>query len=68
MEDDKRVMELDRTTYAVILNSLIDMKNNMRKKEVETDIIDKVIVKVIKAPSKQKKEIFKRKGVKNEER
>ena len=68
MEDDKKVMELDRTTYAVILNSLIDMKNNMRKKEVETDIIDKVIVKVIKEPSKQKKGIFKRKGVRNEER
>ena len=25
MEDDKRVMELDRATYAVILNSLIDL-------------------------------------------
>ena len=68
MEDDKRVMELDRATYAVILNSLIDMKNNMRKKEVETDIIDKVIVKVIKAPTKQKKGICKRKGARNEER
>lgn len=61
MENDKRVMELDRTTYAVILNSLIDMKNNMRKKEVETDIIDKVIVKVIKAPTKQKKGNFQKK-------
>ena len=40
MEDDKRVMELDRATYAVILNSLIDMKNNMRKKEVANNIFE----------------------------
>ena len=65
---DKKVMELDRTAYAIILNSLIDMKNNMRKQEKETDLIDKVIVKIIKAPSKQKKGIFKRKEARNETR
>ena len=32
MEEDKKVMELDRTAYAIILNSLIDMKNNMRER------------------------------------
>ena len=61
MEDEKKVMELDRTAYAIILNSLIDMKNNMRKQEKETDLIDKVIVKIIKAPSKQKKGYFQKK-------
>ena len=68
MEDDKKVMELDRTADAIILNSLIDTKNNMRKQEKETDLIDKVIVKIIKAPSKQKNGIFKRKEARNETR
>ena len=68
MEDDKKVMEVDRVAYAIILKSLINMKNEMREQEKETDLIDKVIVKIIKAPSKQKKGLFKRKEGRNETR
>lgn len=60
MEDEKRVMEVDKIAYAIILNSLINMKNELRQQEKETDLIDKVIVKIAKAPAK-KKGVFHRK-------
>lgn len=60
MEDEKRVIEADRIAYAIILNSLINMKNELQQQDKETDLIDKVIVKIVKSPSKQKG-IFKRK-------
>ena len=61
MEDEKRVVEMDRVVYAIIINSLLSMKNELRQQEKETDLIDKVIIKVAKAPSKKQKGIFHRK-------
>ncbi len=61
MEDEKRVVEMDRIVYAIIINSLLSMKNELRQQEKETDLIDKVIIKVAKAPSKKRKGIFHRK-------
>ena len=60
MEDEKRVMEVDKIAYAIILNSLINMKNELRQQEKETDLIDKVIVKIAKSPT-NKKGVFHRK-------
>ena len=57
MEDEKRVVEMDRIVYAIIINSLLSMKNELRQQEKETDLIDKVA----KAPSKKQKGIFHRK-------
>ena len=61
MEDEKRVVEMDRIVYAIIINSLLSMKNELRQQEKETDLIDKVIIKDAKAPSKKQKGIFHRK-------
>jgi hypothetical protein len=61
MKDEKRVVEMDRIVYAIILNSLLSMKNELRQQEKETDLIDKVIIKIAKAPSKKQKGIFHRK-------
>lgn len=61
MEDEKRVVEMDRIVYAIIINSLLSMKNELRQQEKETDLIDKVIIKVAKAPPKKKKGILNRK-------
>ncbi len=47
---------MDRIVYAIIINSLLSMKNELRQQEKETDLIDKVIIKVAKAPSKNKRE------------
>lgn len=55
---DKRLMEMNQTDYAIIINALMNMRNSLLKEQQETDIIDKVIRKTIKAPSKEKKEIF----------
>lgn len=30
MEDEKRVVEMDRVVYAIIINSLLSMKNELR--------------------------------------
>ena len=54
MEDKKRIMEIDRVAYGIILNSLVSMKNELKKQEKETDLIDKVIIKIVNAPSKKK--------------
>ena len=62
MSDEKRVMEMNRMEYEIILNSLINMKNELHKQEKETDLIDKVIRKTIKSPSKQKNGIFHKKN------
>ncbi len=61
MKDEKRVIEMDRAVYAIIINSLLCMKNELLQQEKETDLIDKVITKVVKAPSKKQKGIFHRK-------
>lgn len=58
MKNEKRIMEIDRVTYAIILNSLFKMKNELQEQQKETDLINKVIVNIIKAPSKQKIGIF----------
>ena len=55
---EKRIMEIDRVAYAIILNSLFKMKNELQEQQKETDLINKVIVNIIKAPSKQKIGIF----------
>ena len=58
MSDEKRVMEMNRMEYEIILNSLINMKNEMHKQEKETDLIDKVFWNTIKSPSNQKNGLF----------
>ena len=57
-KNEKRIMEIDRVAYAIILNSLFKMKNELQEQQKETDLINKVIVNIIKAPSKQKIGIF----------
>ncbi len=68
MEDEKRVVEMDRVVYSIILNSLLSMKKELSSQEKETDLIDKVIIKVAKAPSKQKGIFHRKKGDRNETR
>lgn len=67
MSEETKVMEMDRIAYSIILNSLINMKNDLREQEKETDLVDKVILKIIKAPSKQRKGVFHRKKEKSYE-
>lgn len=61
MDDEKRVMEIDKTEFAIIVNALMSLRNNLLQQEKETDIVDKVIRKTIKTPVKQKKGVFYKK-------
>lgn len=54
MEDEKRVMEIDEIEFAIIINALMSMRNALLEEKKETDLVDKVIRKTIKAPSKEK--------------
>ena len=56
-----RMMEIDKAEYAIILNALVSMHNALKQEEKDTDLVDKVILKTVKAPSKKNKGIFKMK-------
>lgn len=58
MNNEKRVMEIDKTEFAIIVNALMSMRNALLQEEKETDLVDKVIRKTIKTPTKQKKGIL----------
>ena len=58
MNNEKRVMEIDKVEFAIIVNALMNMRNALLEEEKETDLVDKVIRKTIKAPTKQRKGIF----------
>ena len=58
MNDEKRVMEMDKVEFAIIVNALMSMRTALLQEEKETDLVDKVIRKTIKTPTKQKKGIF----------
>lgn len=58
MKEEKRVMEMDKVEFAIIVNALMSMRNALLQEEKETDLVDKVIRKTIKTPTKQKKGIF----------
>ena len=60
-QTNMRTMEIDKNEYAIILNALISMRNALRQEQKETDLVDKVIVKTVKAPSKKNRGIFKMK-------
>lgn len=59
MVDEKKVMEIDQKEYAIIINALMSLRNAMLQEEKETDLVDKVIKKTLKAPSKKKGIFFK---------
>ena len=58
MNDEKRVMEMDKVEFAIIVNALMSMRTALLQEQKETDLVDKVIRKTIKTPTKQKKGIF----------
>ncbi len=59
MVDEKRVMEIDKREFAIIINALMSLRNAMLQEQQETDLVDKVIKKTLKAPSKKKGIFFK---------
>ena len=52
---EKRVLTLDRYEHGVVINALNEMRNDLLEEERPTDILDKVLLKVIDAPTKKEK-------------
>ena len=61
MSTDTRIMEMSQVEYAIIINALMNMRNTLKQEEKETDLVDKVIKKTIKLPTKQKGGFYKMK-------
>lgn len=67
MEKNTRVMEMSQVEYAIIINSLMNMRNTLKQEEKATDLVDKVIRKTLKLSPKQKGIFYKMKRKDNHE-
>lgn len=54
MKDTMYTLKLDKYEYGVIFNSLNDKRNELLALEMETDVIDSTLLKVIEAKEKHK--------------
>lgn len=55
MQEEKRVLELDRYEYGVVFHSLNDKRTELIREQKPTDAVDDVLMKVIEAPTKRGK-------------
>ena len=54
MSDEKRVLELDKYEYGAVVNIINEKRTNMMNEKQDTEFVDEILRKVIKAPSKKK--------------
>lgn len=54
-----KLLELDKYEIGILINALYQFRNNLLKNNKDTELIDSVLTKTIKAPDK-KKPFFKR--------
>lgn len=54
MSDEKRILELDRYEYGAVVNIINEKRTNMINEQKDTEFVDEILRKVIKAPSKKK--------------
>ena len=52
-EEEKRVLELDKTEEGVIITALNEMRNDRIEKQKSTDIVDELLLKIFEAPSRK---------------
>jgi len=50
--DKKRILKLDNCEHGIIVNALVDMRNELIDEKRCHDAVDEVILKVVDAPSK----------------
>lgn len=53
-QTEKRVVEVDKYEYGIIVNALNDKRTELMKEERPTDAVDEVMLKVIDAPIKRR--------------
>jgi hypothetical protein len=59
MKEEKRVLELDKYEYGVVFHSLNDERNKLIGEQRPTDAVDDVLLKVIDAPTKKRRDAGK---------
>ncbi len=59
MSEEKRVLELDKYEYGAVVSIINEKRVDMLGKKEDTDFVDEILKKVIKAPQK-KKSLFKK--------
>lgn len=51
--EETRTITLDKYDYRLMINALDEFRNMKIKENVDVDIIDKLIIKIINAPKKR---------------
>ncbi len=51
--EETRTITLDKYDYRLMINALDEFRNMKIKENVDVDIIDKLIIKIINAPTKR---------------
>lgn len=61
--EEKRIIIVDKYDYKLMLNALNEFRNTKLQQNIDTEIIDKLIMKLLNAP-KNKKSLFLNKNAK----
>lgn len=61
--EEKRIIIVDKYDYKLMLNALNEFRNAKLQQNIDTEIIDKLIMKLLNAP-KNKKSLFLDKNAK----
>ena len=56
MKNEKRILKLDKYEYGLVFDSLNDKRNELLKSNESTDFIDDVLIKVVNAPSRSRRD------------
>lgn len=49
-----KLLELDKYEIGILINALYQFRNKLLREDKDTELIDKVLTKTIKAPDKKK--------------
>lgn len=53
MGEEKRVLEIDKYEYGILINALNQLRKKQIKEERPTDPVDELLIKVIETPQKK---------------
>ena len=60
--EQKRVLTVNSYEYNLLLNAMVEYRNQLKREEKSTQVIDEVLLRLIDAPVK-KKSFFKKETV-----
>ena len=54
MKEEIKVLELDKYEQGILINALNEFRNNKLEQNIDTEIIDKLIINLLNAPKNKK--------------